>query len=86
MNKRKYLAVFIEVFNVGEDELNDSFTFSEVKAWDSFTHLTLIGELEAAFDVMFETDDILHFGGFINGMSILAKYGVDFENDLTEDF
>ena len=43
------------------------------------THLTLISELEATFDVLFETEDILHFGGFLNGMKILAGYGVDFD-------
>lgn len=79
MNKQKYIAIFTNIFGVDEDELNENFNFKDVDEWDSFTHLTLIGELEASFDVMFETDDILHFGGFENGMAILSKYGVDFD-------
>ena len=59
-------------------DLNESFTFDSVDAWDSLSHLTLISDLEEAFDVMFETDDILHFGGYENGKKILAGYGVDF--------
>ncbi len=77
-NKEKYQGIFISVFNVDADTLNDAFNFKDVEKWDSLTHLTLISELEVAFDVMFETDDILHFGGYENGMTILAKYGIEF--------
>lgn len=78
-NLDRYKRVFTEVFNVEEDRLDDSFTFADVEEWDSFTHLTLISELEAEFDVLFETEDILHYGGYLNGIEILKKYGVDFE-------
>ena len=78
MNKQKYTEIFTNIFGVDEAALNADFTFQNVDEWDSFTHLTLIGDLEAAFDVMFEPDDILHFGGFENGMQILSRYGVDF--------
>ena len=75
-NLETYNQVFKDVFFVSENELNESFTFKNIEAWDSMTHLTLISELESAFDVMFETDDILHFGGYMNGMEILKRYGV----------
>ena len=78
-HKEKYKNVFMNVFNVEEDVLDENFNFKDVDTWDSLTHLTLISELEYAFDVMFDTDDILHFGGFENGMKILAGYGVNFE-------
>lgn len=76
-NFDKYKTIFIELFNVDESELNDGFTFEKIEKWDSLTHLTLIDELEVGFDVMFETEDILNFGGFSNGIEILRKYGVD---------
>ena len=78
-NNEKYKAVFREVFNVDDSQLNAAFTFQDVASWDSITHLTLISELEDTFDILFETDDILHFGGFINGKSILERYGIIFE-------
>ncbi len=77
-NRQKYTQIFQEIFSAKPEELNDSFTFENVDRWDSLTHLTLISELEAAFDVMFETDDILHFGGYMNGFEILKRYGVEF--------
>lgn len=77
-NKEKYNEAFINVFSIEETDLNEGFNFKDIEEWDSMAHLSLIGELEDAFDVMFETDDILHFGGYINGMAILTRYGVDF--------
>ena len=77
-NLEKYKRIFEEIFDVDESALDDHFTFKEVDSWDSMTHLSLISELEDAFEVMFETEDILHFGGFMNGIEILKRYGVDF--------
>lgn len=77
-NKEKYQQVFTEIFEVDSSELNVSFNFKDVDSWDSFAHLTLISELEDTFDIMFESEDILHFGGYLNGMEILKKYGVKF--------
>lgn len=77
-NKEKYQDIFMSIFNVDAEELNETFNFKDVAEWDSMTHLTLISELEDAFDVMFETEDILHFGGYNNGMKILTRYGVEF--------
>lgn len=73
-----YRAVFEEIFKIEKGELNENFNFNNVEVWDSLTHLSLITALEDAFGVMFETDDILRFGGYMNGMKILEKYGVDF--------
>ena len=78
-NKEKYATVFKDIFGVNENELDEHFNFEDVEKWDSMTHLTLISELEAAFDVFFETEDILHYGGYLNGIEILKRYGVDFE-------
>lgn len=75
----KYIEIFVNVFEVDKSELNDSFTFKATEKWDSLAHMTLITELEDNFDIMFETEDILHFGSFTNGIKILKKYGVDIE-------
>lgn len=76
-NLEKYNEVFKNVFDVDENELNDTFTFNNVEQWDSVGHLTLISKLEDIFDVMFESEDILHYESYANGKKILTKYGVD---------
>ncbi|MBR4400796.1 MAG: acyl carrier protein [Synergistes sp.] len=76
-NLRKYNEVFMNIFGAAESELNESFTFESVHKWDSLAHMALISRLEDIFDVMFETEDVLHYGSYLNGIKILERYGVD---------
>ncbi len=75
-NLETYNQVFIDVLGVRKEDLNEKFTFQSVPQWDSVAHLNLISELEDAFDVMFESEDILHYGSYLNGIEILRRYGV----------
>ena len=58
-NLEQYNKIFMEVLGVDETVLNKDFTFKNVPQWDSVAHLSLISELEDAFDVMLDADDIL---------------------------
>ena len=78
-NLEKYNQVFVRVFDVSEAALNDAFTFKAVPEWDSVVHLSLISELEDTFDIMFESEDILHYGSYENGKKILERYGISFD-------
>ncbi len=78
-NMKKYKDIFCSVLNVSENVLNETFTFHDVEEWDSIAHFTLISELEDAFDVMFDTEDLLHYGSYLNGIEILKRYGVEFD-------
>lgn len=77
-NQKKYNQIFCETFNVPENMLNEKFTFRGIDAWDSIAHFQLISNLEDAFDIMFDTNDILHYESYLNGIEILKKYGVEF--------
>lgn len=76
-NLEKYNQIFREVLGVEESALNESFTFKAVPQWDSVAHLSLVSELEDAFGVMFDAEDILHYGSYENGKKILAMYDVE---------
>lgn len=76
-NLEKYNNAFITVFNVTEDQLNEEFTFKKVEKWDSVSHLSLISELEDAFDIFFDSEDILHYGSYENGKKILNRMGIE---------
>ena len=77
MSLQKYNNIFMNLFEVSEDVLNDTFNFGSVPGWDSLAHMELIAQLEDDFGIMLETDDITHFGGYENGKKILAKYGIE---------
>ncbi len=78
-NLEKYQNAFISVFGVEEESLDETFTFKDVAEWNSLSHMMLISELEETFDLLFDSEDILHFGGYENGMKILEKYGISFD-------
>ena len=76
-NLQQYNDIFCKVFNVEEKDLNSDFTFAKIEKWDSISHMTLITELEDEFGIMFDTEDILGYGSYENGIKILKKYGVE---------
>ena len=76
-NKEKYNNVFIENLDVTEEQLAN-LKYQDVPTWDSVGHMGLVSELEDAFDIQFETDDIVDFNSYAKGLEILAKYGVEF--------
>lgn len=75
-NKEKYEEAFKKVFQVEEGQLS-GLTYQSITEWDSVGHMELISELEEAFDIMFETDDIIDFDSFEKGKELLKKYDVE---------
>lgn len=78
-NIEKYNNAFTETFEITEDQLA-GLKYQDIQAWDSVGHMSLIAALEDAFDIMFETDDIIDFSSYEKGKEILSKaeYGVEF--------
>lgn len=76
-NYEIYAKVFMKTFNIERDKLKQ-LKYQEIDEWDSVGHMELVSELEDAFDIEFETDDIIDFNSFEKGIEILKKnYGVD---------
>lgn len=79
MNLNKYNMIFTSLFNVAAEQLDENFNFGTAPDWDSLAHMELISQLEDTFGIMFESEDIMHFGGYENGKRILEKYGITIE-------
>lgn len=73
-----YNDVFKKCFEVKDEELNETLTYNSRIEWDSVGHMGLIAELEDAFGVMMETDDIIDFSSYEKGKEILSKYDIKF--------
>lgn len=71
-NLEKYLKIFTDTFGV-DAETAKGLEYQAVPEWDSVGHMSLIAELEDAFDIMMDTDDIIDFSSFEKGKEILAK-------------
>lgn len=77
-NLEKYNKVFMETLEISEDIL-DGLKYQSILQWDSIGHMRLIAELEDAFDIMMDTDDIIDFNSYEKGKEILsANYEVEF--------
>lgn len=76
-NKKIYDQAFIEVLSLQPDQLNSSLEYQSVSTWDSVAHMSLMAELEDAFDIELEMDDIVDFGTYLTGIETMRKYGVD---------
>ena len=75
-NLEKYNNAFVQVFGAKVEELNDDYGKETVEAWDSVHQLSLIAELEDAFDIMFDPEDIMEMTSYAKGKELLAKYDV----------
>lgn len=75
-NKEKYIGVFVSVFDVSPKDV-ESMKYQEAAEWDSVGHMNLIARLEDEFDIMFDTDDIVAFESYTEGIEILKRYDVE---------
>lgn len=76
-NEEKYINAFCQAFDIDAD-IAKGLKFQSIEAWDSVGHMGLIAQLEDAFDIMLEPDDIVDLNSYEKGKEILAKYNVEF--------
>ncbi|WP_106849012.1 acyl carrier protein [Blastococcus sp. Marseille-P5729] len=79
-NEAKLKAAFSEALDVDEERLDwASLKYRGIEQWDSVAHMRLVGEIEDAFDVMLETEDVIDMSSFEKSKEILTKNGVSFD-------
>ncbi len=76
-NEEKYLKVFTELFEVDAEKAK-ALHYQDIEAWDSVGHMSLISELEDAFGIDMDADDIIDLESYEAGKKILADhYSID---------
>jgi acyl carrier protein len=76
-NIEKYNNAFMQVFGTKVEELNDQYGKDTVEEWDSVHQLSLVAELEEAFDMMFDPEDIMEMTSYAKGKDLLKKYEIE---------
>ena len=79
-NIEKYKKAFVHSFEVKEEEV-DKLEYQSIPEWDSVGHMGLISELEEAFNIQFEMDDVVELGSYFKGIEILKKYQIEILNN-----
>lgn len=73
--QERYEKVLREVFELAADApIDKDMDRENTEKWDSLLHLTLITGLEDEFDIMLESEDILNFRSYKDGLQIVEKY------------
>lgn len=72
----KLYAAFATGLHIDIGRVNDGLTYESIPEWDSVGHMALIVEIESAFDVMLDTDDIVNLSSIGKAKEILAKHDV----------
>lgn len=76
-NLEKYNQAYFNALDVKPEQLGAELVYQSVAAWDSVGHMGLMAELEDAFGLTLEIDDIVEFSGYEAGKKIMGKYGVE---------
>ena len=77
-NEQKLREIFAEALQIDANLVTDNLSYNGIPEWDSIAHMTLIAEIDDAFDTMLDTDDVLELSSFAKAKEILAKYDVQF--------
>lgn len=77
-NLEKYNEAMCKALEITVDKL-EGLKYQQIETWDSVGHMTLVSNIEDAFEIMMETDDIIDFSSYEKGKEILsANYGIQF--------
>ena len=72
----KLIEILEKIFQISPEKITDSLGQSNFDAWDSMTHLILITELEEAYEIQIEEEDILSMKTVSDIKNVLTKNAV----------
>lgn len=77
-NQEKLVQAFATALAIPAASVVDTLSYESIPQWDSVAHMALVAELEAAFNVMLDTDEILAMSSVAIARDILTKHGAEF--------
>ena len=79
MTEARLKKAFADALGISSEADFASLTYRGIPEWDSVAHMQLVAEIEAAFDLMFETDEVIGMSSFEKAKEILAAHGITLE-------
>jgi len=74
---KKLKKILAKVLLIDETKISDEMSRKTVKEWDSMAHLMLVSELESAFEVTMDDDDIMEIQTVTDLKKTLQKLGIN---------
>jgi acyl carrier protein len=69
--------LLVEFFNLPEGTMPEDLTQKTVPKWDSLAMVQLIAEIQSAYNVQFDLDEIEHLGSHTEIRAALVKKGAN---------
>ena len=73
---KKLKDILAKVLLIDESKINDGMSRKTLKEWDSMAHLMLVSELESAFEVTMDDDDIMEIQTVADIKKTIQKLGI----------
>jgi acyl carrier protein len=77
VSSQEVRQAFAEALDLPADTDIEALEIGKNPHWDSMGHMALVAELEARFEIMLETDDIIAMRSYAESIEVLRRYGVD---------
>jgi acyl carrier protein len=77
-NIQKFTKAFSNALMITEDKIVDTLKYQSIPEWDSVSHMVLITELEDAFDISLDTEDVIDMSSVHKAKEILTKHNIAF--------
>jgi acyl carrier protein len=73
--QEKLISAFAAGLGVPASTQITTFEYRRIPQWDSMAHMQLVLEIETAFDIMLETDEVLDLSSFDKAVEIVSRHG-----------
>ena len=72
----RLITLLAEVFDLRSSDISEAMGLQEISHWDSLTHMDLISNLEAEYNIRLTMEDIVEMTTVKRIISILKNYGI----------
>jgi acyl carrier protein len=74
----KLKKTFEQALGMAPDADFEEAKYGDTEGWDSAAHMALIAEIEGAFDIMLDTDEVIGMSSFWKAREFVANHGIAF--------
>lgn len=70
----KLQEVFADALGIPGDQVVPALEYNSIPQWDSLAHMRLVAEIEDAFDIMIDSEDLIDMSSFAIAIDIVKRY------------
>lgn len=69
--------IIAAALSIPAEQVTDDLSYQSIAEWDSVSHIYLITELEAAFNIIIDTDEVLEMSSVEKVKETLRKHNIE---------